>query len=163
MRNIFNWPLRKWKLSLLWDSISFQSEILSSKHRTADVVEGTGEEKPSSIAGRCVNQYSHYGTQDWSFLKNRKKRHNYHLNQTHHFWVYTPSSPYTVTETLAQLLTVAACVIARKCSQFPWPSMNNDNGVWTMSFYSAVKKEVIMRLALEKKRESILFEEVIQN
>lgn len=32
-----------------------------------------------------------------------------------------------------------------------------------MAFYSAVKKEVIMRLALEKKRESILFEEVIQN
>lgn len=34
------------------------------KHRTTDVVEGTGEEKPSSIAGWCVNQYSHYGTQD---------------------------------------------------------------------------------------------------
>lgn len=32
-----------------------------------------------------------------------------------------------------------------------------------MAFYSAVKKEVIMRLAFEKKRESTLFEEVIQN
>lgn len=32
-----------------------------------------------------------------------------------------------------------------------------------MAFYSAVKKKVIMKLALKKKREGIIFEEVTQN
>ena len=52
---------------------------------------GCGEREPFYTVGGNTNQYSHYGEQCGSFLKNLKQ--NSHMTQQFYCWAYTPKKP----------------------------------------------------------------------
>jgi len=112
--------------------------------------EGVEVREPLYTVTGNVNWGSHFGEQYWGFLK---IKHNHHMTQQYHFWAYIwPRWKLYLKDTCIPVFLVSPFTTARPWKYLKYPStegyIEEMWGIYTMEYYSAIKKNEMTPLVL---------------
>ena len=114
--------------------------------QTRNAGKGVEKRKHSHTVGGNVNWYSHYGEQYGGFLKTLKE--NYHVTQQSHSWGIYLEKTIIQKDTCTPMFTEALFTTAKTC-KYKCLFMEEQIKIWyiyTMEYYSTIKKNKIMLL-----------------